>query len=197
MRVMATFDLPKEVNTTAYLTFSGNKSAGSGFVFTKATDGESDSVFNVNDKVTLTWVDSNGREREFDATFVGTISVTVSGQVKVFMVFDGGGTIHYVIGLKPSDAPEKIVLTGPSADVVAESFTVCFFPGTLIATPSGERKVEELVSGDPVSIGDMRTVPVKWIGRQTVSTLFGPADRLMPVRFAAGSLGGGATPSAA
>ena len=32
---------------------------------------------------------------------------------------------------------------------------------------------------------------MKWIGRQTVSTFFGPAERLMPVRFAAGSLGEG------
>ena len=54
---MATFDLPKEVNTTGY--YSGNKGAGSGFVFTKATDDDSDSVFNVNDKVKLTWVDRN------------------------------------------------------------------------------------------------------------------------------------------
>ena len=37
----------------------------------------------------------------------------------------------------------------------------------------------------------MRHCPVKWIGRQTVSTLFGPAERLMPVRFEAGSLGDG------
>ena len=34
-------------------------------------------------------------------------------------------------------------------------------------------------------------VPIKWIGRQTVSTRFGRAERLMPVRFAAGSLGNG------
>ena len=34
-------------------------------------------------------------------------------------------------------------------------------------------------------------MPVKWIGRQTVLPLFGPAERLMPVRFAAGSLGDG------
>ena len=193
---MATYILPKEVNTTGY--FSGNKGAGSGYVFTKATDDDTDSKFNVNDKVKLTWVDSNDKEQEFEATFVGTIRVTVSGQVKVFMVFDGGATSHYIIGLKPSDAPEKIVLTGPSANVVAESFTVCFFPGTLIATPSGERKVEELASGDLVSVGESRVAPIKWIGRQTVLTLFGPADRLMPVRFAAGSLGGGggASPSA-
>jgi len=40
-------------------------------------------------------------------------------------------------------------------------------------------------------LNNRRTVPVKWIGRQTVSTRFGPAERLMPVRFAAGSLGDG------
>ena len=67
---------------------------------------------------------------------------------------------------------------------------VCFFPGTLIATPDGERKVEALAAGDEVLNAEGRTVPVKWIGRQTVSTQFGPAERLMPVRFAAGSLGG-------
>jgi hypothetical protein len=36
-----------------------------------------------------------------------------------------------------------------------------------------------------------KAVPVKWIGRQTVMTRFGPAERLMPVRFAAGCLGEG------
>lgn len=34
-------------------------------------------------------------------------------------------------------------------------------------------------------------MPVKWIGRQAVSTHFRPADRLGLVRFAAGSLGDG------
>ena len=124
-------------------------------------------------------------------------------------------TFHYLVGVKHTDAPSTIVETGNSANLTAESFTVCFFPGTLIATPSGERKVEELVSGDPVLVGDLgavpanwiarigrkfrlwlgfaRAVPVKWIGRQTISTHFGPAERLMPVRFAVGSLGGGQT----
>ena len=32
-------------------------------------------------------------------------------------------------------------------------------------------------------------LPVKWVGRQTVSTRFGPADRMLPVRLTAGSLG--------
>ena len=70
----------------------------------------------------------------------------------------------------------------------------CYMPGTLVATPAGERLVEELAAGDMVSTAMGDAVPVKWIGRSVVSTRFGPAGRLMPVRFAAGSLGGGQQP---
>jgi hypothetical protein len=69
------------------------------------------------------------------------------------------------------------------------TYIMCFAKGTLIATPKGEVAVEALQIGDPVAT-DGGVVPIKWIGRQTVSTRFGPAERLMPVRFAAGSLGG-------
>ena len=205
---MATFDLPNEVNSTSYL---GGKDPYS-VIIIKVTDGESDSVLNVGDTVTATWIDdtnSNSVET-FQAKFVGTLSVIISGQEHVFMVLEdtvNGDIIQTVVGLKVADAPPTIVKTGNSANFTAESFTVCFFHGTLIATPSGERKVEELASGDLVLIGDSGAIPttwfgrkfaravsVKWIGRQTVSTLFGPAERLMPVRFAAGSLGGGGKP---
>ena len=69
--------------------------------------------------------------------------------------------------------------------------TLCFAEGTMIATPEGEVEVEHLRIGDKVLTAEGRAVPLKWIGRQTVMTRFGPAERLMPVRFAAGSLGGG------
>lgn len=71
------------------------------------------------------------------------------------------------------------------------SYTYCFLPGCQIATPAGEVAVERLCIGDPVQTVDGRSVAIKWIGRQTVSTRFGPAERLMPVRFAAGALGPG------
>jgi hypothetical protein len=38
---------------------------------------------------------------------------------------------------------------------------------------------------------DGKTVKIKWVARQDVLTTFGPAERLMPVRFAAGALGDG------
>jgi hypothetical protein len=66
---------------------------------------------------------------------------------------------------------------------------LCFAAGTLIATPDGECTVEDLKIGDLVTTADGRTVPVKWIGRQTVHKIFTPAERFTPVRFAAGALG--------
>ena len=216
---MATFDLANTVKSVEY----EEGHTPTELVITKVTDGESDQVFNVGDIVTVTWVDAFGANQTFTPEFIGTLSVTVSGKTQVYMVLEDtifGVKAQYVVGLGPDDAPSTIIRTGASANFKAETFTVCFFPGTLIATPFGERKVEELVSGDLVVIGESgavpttwiarmgdkfrkrlgiaRIVPVKWVGRQTVSTCFGPAERLMPVRFAAGSLGGGgATHSAA
>ena len=206
---MATFELPNVAgNSTAYLDGKTPYPVN----ITKVTDDESDSVFNVGDTVTVTWVDDSGVEDTFSAEFIGTMRVTVSGKIHVFMVLEDtatGDTLQNVVGLNNADAPSMIVKTGNSANITAETFTVCFFPGTLIATPSGERRVEDLVPGDAVLIDDPspvlatwtgrmagkhrrrfgfgRAVSVKWIGRQTVSTLFGSAERLMPVRFSAGS----------
>lgn len=67
----------------------------------------------------------------------------------------------------------------------------CFLAGSQIATPFGETNVEELKIGDHVRCADGRSVPVRWVGYQTVSTRFASPERLMPVRFAAGSLGSG------
>ncbi|MGI3186021.1 Hint domain-containing protein [Nioella aestuarii] len=75
------------------------------------------------------------------------------------------------------------------------TYQMCFLAGTEITVPGGEVSVETLRIGDCIVTTDGRAVPVRWIGRQTVSTRFGPAERLMPVRFAAGSLGNG-VPSA-
>ena len=138
-------------------------------------------TFEVNETVSLTF--GNGVTVN-NGTYLGT--VTVDGATYPVVHWN---TFWYAVGLDRSapGVPETLAAN----DIDASTFTVCFFPGTLIATPYGERKVEELVSGDPVLAGDSRVVPVKWIGRQTVSTIFGPAERLMPVRFAAGSLGEG------
>lgn len=170
----------------------------------KITDDENDETLEVGDGVKLTF---DGFSGTFDGSFLGT--VTVNGVTYPVVEYNLG---WYVVGLDDKKAPAMLArseldTSGP--------FTVCYFPGTLIATLSGERKVENIIAGDMVLIGDAahrcgrrhgvevpqnggsaRAVPVKWVGRQSVSTRFGPAERLMPVRFTAGSLGGGANPSA-
>jgi hypothetical protein len=66
---------------------------------------------------------------------------------------------------------------------------VCFMAGTMIRTPDGEVAVETLKRGDLVLCSDGRTIPVSWIGRQTVSTIFGDKNRVLPIRVKAGALG--------
>lgn len=69
-------------------------------------------------------------------------------------------------------------------------FEICFMPGTMIATPGGETAIEDLAIGDLMTTADGRAMPVRWIGRQTVSVRF--ADELrLPIRVKAGALGEG------
>jgi hypothetical protein len=110
--------------------------------------------------------------------------------------YPGSGSFYYIPYNRaetelPNEMPESGSTTNFSNNFVPEGGTFCFAAGSLIATPAGEVAVERLRIGDTVQTAEGRAVPVKWIGRQTVSTHFGPAERLMPVRFAAGSLGEG------
>jgi hypothetical protein len=80
---------------------------------------------------------------------------------------------------------------GASSNYVAagEDLTViCFYPGTLIRTPAGDVAVETLKHGDLVLTHDGREVPVCWLGRQTVSTVFADPLRALPIRIKAGAL---------
>jgi hypothetical protein len=66
--------------------------------------------------------------------------------------------------------------------------TVCFMAGTMIATPRGEVPVESIKRGDLVTTADGRTVPVAWLGIQTVSRRFSDPLRVWPIRVKAGAL---------
>ena len=176
--------------------------------------------FTVNETLIVTL--SNGTTIN-NATFLGTTTAIDGGPYLVLRVPGSPHNFTYVAGTGGTatagntDPGEKVAPgTVSGLNIDNSAFTVCFFPGTLIATPAGERRVEDLVPGDRVLIEDACVVPetwsgrmarnlrrgfgfrhavtVEWLGRQTVSTLFGSAERLMPVRFAAGSLGGGGSP---
>ncbi|MEM9125424.1 MAG: Hint domain-containing protein [Pseudomonadota bacterium] len=61
----------------------------------------------------------------------------------------------------------------------------CFTPGTMIATPDGDRPVEGLQAGDLVNTADNGPQPLLWVGRTTVRA----EGNLAPVHFDAGVLG--------
>lgn len=66
----------------------------------------------------------------------------------------------------------------------------CFLAGTRISTPDGPVLVEDLAIGQ-VLCTPTGTTEVLWLGVQTVSPRFNPADRLRPVEVRAGALGNG------
>jgi Hint domain len=68
-----------------------------------------------------------------------------------------------------------------------DNMTICFLAGTNILTPSGEVHVEDLKPGDRVLTVDGRSMPVRWIGRQSVSRLFADPLRVLPIRVKAGA----------
>jgi Hint domain len=67
---------------------------------------------------------------------------------------------------------------------------ICFTPGTLIATPKGERRVEELRAGDRISTADCGAQTILWRGQRRITgaRLFATPG-LRPVRIRAGAMG--------
>lgn len=64
---------------------------------------------------------------------------------------------------------------------------ICFMPNTRVRTPRGDVAVEKLKIGDLVLTCDGRSVPVRWVGRQTFASRF--SDELhLPIRVKAEAL---------
>ncbi len=80
--------------------------------------------------------------------------------------------------LQANDSNDQLVLT------------LCFYPGTRIATPEGEVEVEALRAGDLVLTAN-GAKPVRWVGQSQVHTRFADPLRSLPIRIKAGALGDG------
>ncbi|WP_373356914.1 Hint domain-containing protein [Pseudoroseicyclus sp. CXY001] len=91
------------------------------------------------------------------------------------------GTMTYGPGPEPVRADQLPFSCFPSTPPTVP----CFAAGTLIDTPDGPRKVEELAAGDMVLTRDHGARPIVWVGRRRVPG----RGRLAPVEIAAGALG--------
>jgi len=110
----------------------------------------------------------------------GVQTITIDGSGGHTLTFDVDGD-HFANG--------TFGLTGGPLSISGDDITVCFLGGTHIRTPEGDAPVESLKIGDPVVTADGRILPVRWVGVDTVSTLFADPLRVMPIRMRAGSLG--------
>ncbi|MGB5863064.1 MAG: Hint domain-containing protein [Sulfitobacter sp.] len=73
-----------------------------------------------------------------------------------------------------------------------EEVVPCFTPGTLIATPQGERKVEDLQVGDRIITRDNGMQEIRWTGRREMSgEELVAKEHLRPVLIQSGALGNG------
>jgi autotransporter passenger strand-loop-strand repeat protein len=120
-----------------------------------------------------------------DVTFAsGAFAEIVSGAV--LRITDG--THQYDLNLAPDADYSGMTFDVVSAGTGLEVDVTCFAPGTHIRTPIGEALVEALKPDDLVFVADGRALPVRWLGRQTVSTRFGNPTRVLPIRIRAGAL---------
>ena len=84
------------------------------------------------------------------------------------------------------------VETGTATFSNIEKVVICFTPGTLIATPKGEKPVETLKVGDRVITRDNGIQEIRWLGSRHLKPVeMARNAHLRPVRIKAGSLGNG------
>jgi Hint domain len=118
----------------------------------------------------------------------GTINGTsYDSETKLLNLTDNGQTVA-TIDLIGNYAGDNFTAVVDPNDSNALDVAFCFMVGTMIKTPQGEVPVETLKRGDMVTTIDGRAMPVSWIGRQTVSTVFADPLRISPIRIKASAL---------
>jgi Ca2+-binding RTX toxin-like protein len=105
---------------------------------------------------------------------------------RVTVTYDAPGSEGGVVNFL--DAAD--VVTGTARFDNIENVIPCFTPGTMIATPTGERAVEDLKVGDRVITRDNGIQEIRWCGAKDLSgAQLAANDHLQPVLIQAGALG--------
>jgi len=128
-------------------------------------------------------IDGNEEGVDYD-----TLNLTGAGRLKV--IYDAAdplkesGIVNFL--------DDKGNITGTLTFKNIENVIPCFTPGTLVATPRGERLVEELREGDKILTRDNGIQEIRWVGRRDMTRAeLLDAPHLKPVLIKAGCLGNG------
>jgi Ca2+-binding RTX toxin-like protein len=106
-----------------------------------------------------------------------------------------GGSFNVVFEENPENGTVTYrdasgVVIGTTTFVEIENVVPCFTPGTAIATPRGERLVEELRVGDRIITRDNGIQEIRWIGAKSLSAAdLNRQSHLKPILIKRGSLG--------
>lgn len=108
-----------------------------------------------------------------------------------------GGSLNIVYDADPEDGTVYFrdvdgKITGTMRFEEIEKVIPCFTPGTMIATPKGERPVESLQVGDKVITRDSGIQEIRWIGQRGLNGReLTRAPHLRPILVQKGALGNG------
>ncbi|MGR3614597.1 MAG: Hint domain-containing protein [Paracoccaceae bacterium] len=113
------------------------------------------------------------------------------GEILSFSYDPGTGPVHPVGTFEITSGDES----GTVGDITFQNFeniefsTVCFAPGTLIDTPAGLRKIEDLTAGDFVITAEGTQTQIRW--NHASDTPIDGQDDDYPILIKAGALGRG------
>ncbi len=107
------------------------------------------------------------------APYAIDVSFTDTGgepQEETFYFFNTGGTWYFLPG-PGSEFTVGATLGSYQSHTTGWDYTdvICFTPGSLIATPLGDRLVEELGIGDLVITRDHGLQAIRWVGHKTIT----------------------------
>lgn len=164
-------------------------------IVTSNTGDSGPKLFELGETYDVQYSSPGGTQLLEDAVVIRSDPAPTEGGIIVFEGTDGNGDPAQVIWSPDFDLetwffdnftngqPPKFYTSDQNASY---THTVnCFAAGTLLATPSGTRRIESLRPGEQVLTRDSGPQRILWAGARTMPG-YGPA---CPVRFARGVLG--------
>ncbi|MFW2587405.1 Ig-like domain-containing protein [Sagittula sp. SSi028] len=154
-----------------------------------ATHGRGDTVDGGSDGFVDTADPSDPENGDFDVLDLTGVGVRGEDWRIVDTVTDSNGngidgTVEFLDGTG--------AVTGTMDFFEIEQVVPCFTPGTLIATPSGEKLVEDLEVGDRVITRDNGIQDIRWVGRKNLTGHeLARKPHLAPILIKQGALGNG------